>query len=593
MSTRDKNRRNDLDDSIVFSFIVNDIKGSLTRNASELVSAIAETLDLPTGYQWQIHRRSLDARDKADLRFVWQFSFDVESGIKKKAFLRLAKQNNLVVTFPTPASDTTPHGSETMAHRPVIVGSGPAGIFAAYKLAEEGYRPIIIERGRDVDQRSIDVEAYWTGKPLHPRSNVQFGEGGAGTFSDGKLTSRSKNHRGRAVLEIFSRHGAADDILWMQKPHIGTDVLRLVVKDMRETIIARGGSFYFETQLVDLLDQSGASLNLKDKAAELGAIRVVSNSGDAPLEIVIESQVLILALGHSARDSYRMLLRNGLDLASKPFAVGLRIEHLQEQIDLVQYGPQALNEYGKPTVGGILAPADYQLTWQDKKQGRGIYTFCMCPGGQVVASASEHGQQVVNGMSNRARNLKNANSAVLCTVTGDDFGHDAEDGLLFQERLERRAWLLGQGLDPELPELPEDAASRPAVAPIQLLGDFIQGKTSLGLGTVSPSFLPSYRFCDLAHIFPEAIYESLREGLIGLGKKLPGFAAEDAVLTAVESRSSAPLRITRDKLTLEATGLPSVYPIGEGSGYAGGIVSSAVDGLMAAEAIIAKYKAPD
>ncbi len=589
MSKIEEKNKDDSKLMYVRRFTVGDVKSPVTVTAEELAATVAGDLRLAPEYRREIIRRSLDARDKSRLEYVWQLGFEVDKAVSLDKLRRLAGKKKYSIGVPAREKLSLECGNEELRHRPVIVGSGPAGLFAAYLLAEKGYCPIVLERGRDVDRRAEDVERYWSGGPLHPRSNVQYGEGGAGTFSDGKLTSRSKNPRSDEVLKIFYRHGAPNDILWMQKPHIGTDILRLVVKNMREAIIAMGGTFYFETQVVDLLDQNGKSLDLRDPGARLSSIKIQTESQDLLPADKLDVSLVILAIGHSARDSYRMLMRNGLELLPKPFAVGLRIEHPQDRINLAQYGKEALDRYGKPEVGGILAPADYQLSWQLKSKGRGVYTFCMCPGGRVVASASADCRLVVNGMSYRARDLENANSAVLCTVGPEDFGYGPEDGLLFQEELERRAWFLGQGLDPDTDELPPDADSRPSVAPVQCVGDFIRGTVSQINTGISPSYLPATRFNDLRRIFPPTIAESLAEGLQGLDEKLLGFAADDAILTGVESRSSAPLRIIRDKETLEATRLPSLYPIGEGAGYAGGIVSSAIDGLTAAEAVIRKY----
>ncbi len=572
-------------------FVVRGYKAAPDQHAASIAAKIAETLRLLPGYRWQIHRRSLDARDKGRIMYAWQFLYELKVAVDYALLQKFAKRAHLTLDevedlLPRVSPGTT---GETYRGRPVVVGSGPAGLFAAYTLAEAGFKPILLERGADVDRRADRVSAYWAGGPIDPETNVQFGEGGAGTFSDGKLTSRSKSPHAARVIELFSRYGANEDILWMQKPHIGTDVLRDVVKAMREAIRSYGGEVYFSAKMVGLVDDRGEALDLERPGTRLGGIRVQARSSDFPYGDTIQTDLLVLAIGHSARDSYRMLRDAGLEMQCKPFAIGLRIEHKQHDINLAQYGEEAISCYGEPAVGEALSPAEYQLSHQVAETGRGIYTFCMCPGGQVVASASDVGQVVTNGMSERSRSLENANSAVLCTVTPADFGETIEEALGFQESLERRAWLLGQGLDPNTDILPDDAAVRPAIAPVQLVSDFLQGAPSTDYGEIRPSYTPATRLTDLGTLFSEEVSASLRLGLIGLGQKLPAFRMEDAILTGVESRSSAAIRILRDRDTLTATRLDTLYPIGEGAGYAGGIVSSAIDGIRAAEAIIARY----
>lgn len=565
------------------SFIIGDLKYPLEASADSIATELIATLNLPGQTTWEILRRSMDARDKGNLRYVWQLRFRLAEPVDEMRILKSIRHARLKQIADLELPATVEAGPGRLRERPVVVGSGPAGLFCAFRLAERGLRPIVLERGRDVDRRAEDVESYWSGAAIDPTSNVQFGEGGAGTFSDGKLTSRSKSPYGRKVLEIFADFGANADILWKQRPHIGTDVLREVVKAMRLEIVRLGGEFRFETQMLDLLDASGESLDLLNPGAALHAVQ--TNHGPIPCEIAV------LALGHSARDSYRSLIRNGLETVGKPFAIGMRIEHPQEQIDLAQYGAAAISRFGPCDVDNILLPAEYQLTHQSESTKRGVYTFCMCPGGLVVESSSGAGQQVVNGMSYRRRDQVNANSALLCMVGPDDYGYEPESALLFQEDLERRAWLLGQGLDPDTAadQLPTDAATRSASAPVQLVADYMNGRVTTELGDIEPSVKPAYRFADLNRIFPDAVNQSLKEALRALGRKLDGFDRGDAVLTAVESRTSSPLRLMRNKETLTATRSDAIYPIGEGSGYAGGIVSSAVDGLEAADAIVRRY----
>lgn len=565
------------------SFIIGDLKYPIDVTAASIAQDIISSLNLPSVITWEILRRSLDARDKERLQFVWQLRFNLETAVSEDQLDRLLAKKRWKRQPDLAPREALQRGKQKLKYRPVIVGSGPAGLFCAYRLAQLGLKPLILERGRDVDTRAEDVEAYWSGGPIDPVSNVQFGEGGAGTFSDGKLTSRSKNPLGREILEIFHKHGAADDILWKQKAHIGTDVLREVVKSMRMEIESLGGCFQFETQMQDLLDSDGQRLDLMREGSQLAGL--ATNHG------AIDCELLILAIGHSARDTYRGLIRNALEIIPKSFAVGMRIEHPQASINLAQYGAAALSNYSPCSVDEILVPAEYQLTHQVKSTGRGIYSFCMCPGGVVVESSSAPGQQVVNGMSYRKRDQANANSAILCTVGPNDYGEGVDAGLLFQEDLERRAWLLGQGLDLDLTEdeLPEGYAQWPAIAPVQLLGDYLESRISTNYGEVEASVRPGQRFADLNRLFPPAINDSFKEAFRAFGRKLAGFDLSDAVLTAVESRTSSPLRLLRDKEARTASRSSAIYPIGEGSGYAGGIVSAAVDGLEAAEAIARRF----
>lgn len=427
---------------------------------------------------------------------------------------------------------------------PVVVGFGPAGMFCALVLARAGLKPVILERGAPVEQRTADVEQFWLTGALNEQSNVQFGEGGAGTFSDGKLTTlvRDRDGLGRFVLEEFVKAGAPEEILYSNKPHIGTDRLKKVVKYIREEIISLGGSVHFNTCMTGIDVRGG---------------RV---TGVRAGEQYFETGCLFLGLGHSARDTFRLLADMGIVMEKKAFSVGFRIEHLQKEIDKVQYREYAGSPY--------LSAADYKLSHTGTGR-RGVYTFCMCPGGQVVAAASQTGGVVTNGMSNFAREQRNANSAVLVSIVPDDFkGQDVLAGAVFQRELEQRAFAMGGG---------------GYKAPAQRLGDFLAGKISSDIGRVEPSYKPGVTLTDLNLLLPESLCCELKESLRVFGRKLPGFDCEDAILTGVESRSSSPVRIVRNPDTLESISLPGLYPMGEGAGYAGGIMSAAMDGIRAAK----------
>ena len=495
---------------------------------------------------YTVFKRSYDARKK-NSAIVFVYIVDVEARNEAEILRRLAHDRKL-----GPAPDTSYHpvgrAPAGLRERPVIVGFGPCGLFAALILAQAGFRPIVLERGRDVRRRTQDTWALWRKNTLDPESNVQFGEGGAGLFSDGKLYSQIKdpNFYGRKVMQEFVRAGAPPEILYVSKPHIGTFRLTGVVTAMRKEILALGGEVRFEARVTDLLIDGGQVEG------------VVLENGET-----VRSRHVVLALGHSARDTVRMLHRRGVFIEAKPFAVGLRIEHPQSLIDKARLGPYA----GHPALGA----ADYKLV-HHAKNGRAVYSFCMCPGGTVVAATSETGRVVTNGMSQYSRKERNANAGIVVGITPEqDFPGGPLAGIELQERLESLAFELG-GSDYS--------------APCQRVGDFIRGAPSTGLGSVLPSYKPGVRLGDLAPLLPDYAVEAIREALPAFGRQIRGFDRDDALLTGVETRTSSPVRVTRDKLTMQSLNVRGLYPAGEGAGYAGGILSAGVDGIKAAEAIV-------
>lgn len=491
-----------------------------------------------------LHKKSLDARKKEQLHFIC--TVDVVLACPEEPLL--AKRASDGVSRVTPYFYSLPV-KKAPALPPVVVGSGPCGLFAALILAEGGQRPLVLERGADVDSRLLQVRRLWEYGLLDEECNVQFGEGGAGTFSDGKLQSGIRDTRLQKLFEEMAACGAPQEILYQNKPHIGTDHLHTMVKNLRQKIIALGGEVRFGAKLIDLSFQDGVLRGLT--YLQHGAAKELA------------AEKLVLAIGHSARDTFEMLLKKGVVLSQKPFAVGLRIEHSQRFIDAVQYGVLA----GHPALGA----ADYKLAVR-LPDDTGVYTFCMCPGGRVIAAASEAGHVTTNGMSAYARAERNANSAVLAEVKGEDLqsGHPLA-GIAFQRKLESAAFQLGGG------------GYR---APVQLVGDFLQGRASTDLGAVIPSYAPGYALAELSRCLNPRISACLRLGIAEMDKRLPGFASPEAVLTGVESRSSSPVRILRGP-DGQALALAGLYPAGEGAGYAGGIVSAAVDGMRAAEHILA------
>lgn len=522
--------------------IVNEVRVPLGAGEDEAVELALRRLGLGHGELAGagIAKCSVDARHRSRLSLVYA----VELDLRCDEAAAVARAGSPQVRLRVPAPYAPPMGEEALSSRPVIAGFGPAGMFAGLLLARRGYRPLIVERGAPVEERVRAVEGFFASGAFDPDSNVQFGEGGAGTFSDGKLTTRIGDARCETVLREFAAAGAPASILRAAKPHIGTDHLRAVVRAFRRSIEELGGEVRFHTRLEAL-------------RVEGGRLRAVRAGGEE-----IPARALVLAVGHSARDTFEMLLQSGVALEPKPFSAGVRIEHPQRDIDRALYGALA----GHPA----LPPGEYQLSL--RKGGRAVYTFCMCPGGSVVAAASEEGGVVTNGMSLYRRDGENANAALVVSVSPADFGPGALAGVAFQRRLERAAFRAGGG------------GFR---APAQSAGAFL-GRPESG-PRVAPTYPRGVEEADLAALFPAELSELLRDGLRAFGRRLRGFDAPGALLTGVETRTSSPARIPRGE-TGEAPGVAGLYPAGEGAGYAGGIMSAAVDGLRAAEAVMARYR---
>ena len=508
------------------------------HNAHQLQFEAAQMLRISNSKirSLKIVRRSVDARKKPDVKIIYTVDVAVDGNEKKILKAAACKRASLapVSCYKPPKSIPAP------PKRPVVVGFGPAGMFATLILAMAGWKPLVLERGEDAASRNEKVEKFFATGELDVRSNVQFGEGGAGTFSDGKLNTGVNNPRIGWILEQFVKAGARENILYDAKPHVGTDVLLTVVQNLRQQIISLGGEVRFNTQVSGLVTENGQLTGLK------------TESGDT-----ISCDTAVFAIGHSARDTFEMLHASGIPMEPKPFAMGARIEHKQAMV--------GISQYGEPNP--VLPPADYKLTGH--LEDATVYTFCMCPGGYVVAAASEEGRVVTNGMSYADRDGENANAALLVTVNPAQFPYEGPlGGMHWQREIEEKAYQISGSYR----------------APAQKVGDFLAGKPSTGAGAVQPTYRPGVAWCDLHDVLPERITRSMEVALPRLDNKLKGFADADAVLTAPETRSSSPVRIIRDET--RQSSLKGFYPCGEGAGYAGGIMSAAIDGIMTAEKIL-------
>ena len=532
---------------------LNEVKLPLEHDEAALPAAILARLGIDAAdlLGFTVFKRSYDARKRSAVVLI--YSLHVE--VKNEAAV-LARLQHDVHLMPAPDTDYkfVAGGEQLAGHsnepRPIVIGTGPCGLFVALILAQMGLRPLILERGKQVRERTVDTFGFWRKRELNPESNVQFGEGGAGTFSDGKLYSQIKDpkHYGRKVLTEFVKAGAPEEIMYVSKPHIGTFRLVKMVEEMRANIEQLGGEYRFESKVVDIDIVPGA---------DGGQVRgVVLASGET-----IASNHVVLAIGHSARDTFEMLHKRGVYIEAKPFSIGFRVEHPQSLIDSCRFGPSA----GHP----ILGAADYKLV-HHASNGRSVYSFCMCPGGTVVAAASEPGRLVTNGMSQYSRNERNANSAIVVGITPADYPGDPLAGIALQRELEERAFALGGGNYD---------------APGQLVGDFVAGRASTEFGSVVPSYKPAVHLTDLAPSLPEYAITALREAFPAFNKQIKGYYKADAVLTGVETRTSSPIRIKRRDDDLQSLNTRGLFPAGEGAGYAGGILSAAADGIKVAEAV--------
>jgi uncharacterized protein len=523
---------------------LNEIKLPLDHPETALREAICKKLQITAAdlTRYTIFKRSYDARKKSQIILV--YIVDIETP-KQKVLLQRFKKDPHVVLAPNIAYTPVAQAPSNHQKRPIVIGTGPCGMFAGLLLAQMGFRPILLERGKSVRDRSADTFGFWLKKRLNPESNAQFGEGGAGTFSDGKLYSQVSDpkHYGRKVLNELVAAGAAPEILYINKPHIGTYRLVKIVQNMRSKIEALGGEIRFQTKVQDIEIEAGQVRGVRLESGEF-----------------IASNHVVLAVGHSARDTFQMLFDRGVYIEPKPFSIGFRIEHPQSLIDKCRFGEQAGHER--------LGAADYKLV-HHCSNGRSVYSFCMCPGGKVVAAASEPGRLVTNGMSEYARNESNANSAIVVGITPADYPGGALAGIALQRSLEERAFALGGGT---------------YEAPGQLVGDFLADRPSTNLGKVTPSYKPGVKLGDLSTSLPEYAIEAIREALLAFDKQIEGFAMDDAILTGIETRTSSPICIKRNE-QYQSLNTAGLYPAGEGAGYAGGILSAGIDGIKVAEAV--------
>jgi len=536
---------------------INELKLPLDHPESALEDAVLARLGIPPQalLSMSVFKRSYDARKRSAIVLI--YAIDAEVTDESEVLARL-KHDAHVMPAPDTGYKFVAGGEQLQGHdgagnineRPIVIGTGPCGLFVALILAQMGLRPLILERGKVVRERTVDTFGFWRKRELNPESNVQYGEGGAGTFSDGKLYSQIKDpkHYGRKVLTEFVKAGAPEEIMYVSKPHIGTFRLVKMVEQMRENIIALGGEYRFGCKVSDItVEGEGAARQIRG---------VTLASGEH-----IASRHVVLAIGHSARDTFEMLYERGVYIEAKPFSVGFRVEHPQSLIDACRFGPNAGNK--------ILGAADYKLV-HHAANGRSVYSFCMCPGGTVVAAASEPGRVVTNGMSQYSRNERNANSAIVVGITPADYPGHPLAGIALQRRLEEGAFALGGGNYD---------------APGQLMGDFVKGRASTEFGSVIPSFKPAVHLTDLAPSLPEYAIVAMREAFPAFDKQIRGYYQHDAVLTGVETRTSSPIRIKRRDDDLQSLNTRGLFPAGEGAGYAGGILSAAVDGIKVAEAV--------